>query len=360
MSIATETLKKKMAVDGWLIELEVDGKNIKPDRKDFSGKVVSFYFDSENLRMDGIFEYIGSRLILDFTLENNGSVPLIMGKVYPFTAHNISDWLPGDDIVVLASESHQTPRLVTRLDSPEALRTGKIKLQFFNRTKEQAFQAGFLGFRKQDTEVSYEYDNTRGIRNLKACCNFSGWKLAPGEKVRLETFTLVFGKDPHAQLVEWAELIAKKYSPQFISKPSLGWLGWSWVDCYNGKENHEHATMANLDAINQRLKGYGIDYLWLSIANISGGMPGNWLNWNKDNFPSPPKQLVHKLKEKGFKLGLWCAPFYISSALKELVDEFYDALLKKADGSLVVAAKKMAAWRCWASAGGRLAEDICT
>jgi glycosyl hydrolase family 31 len=341
-SISTKILKNKTAIDNWHVELEVDDKNIRPDRKELTKNKISFYFDNESLKMDGVFEYIDDRLMLNFTLENIGSVAVAVGKVYPFIARNISGWMPEDDIVVLASDSHQTHRVVMKVDSPDVLHVGQIKILFFNRTQTQALQFGFLGFRKCDSNASYEYDLKSGTHNFKAYCDFNGLKLEPGEKIDLETFTLVLGKNPHVQLVEWADLVAKKYSPKFVSEPCIGWLGMSWVDSYNGKENHEDATMANLDATNGRLNGFGVNYLWLSIANIEGGMPGDWLNWNSKNFPTPPKQLVANLEEKGFKLGLWCGPFYISSALTELVSELHDALLKKADGSFVVAVKK---WR---------------
>ena len=340
--ISAETLKSRMAIDRWSVELEANGVNIKPSRKETRNNTISFYFDKNMLRMDGVFEYIDNRLNLNLSLINNSTVPVAVGKVYPFIVRNISGWMPEDDIVVLASEEHQTPRLVMKVDSPDALRSGKIKLQFFNRTKSQALQLGFLGFRKTDTAVSYEYNVKLGAHDFKAYCDFDGWKLNPGKKIDLETFTLALSKDPHAQLVEWAKLIAKKYSPKFISKPSVGWLGWSWVDFYNGDENYEKAAMENIDAINRRLNDLGINFFWLSIGNLAAGMPGDWLNWNNKNFTTPPKQFIANLERKGFKLGLWCAPFYISSALKELVDELYDALLKNDNGSPVVAAKK---WR---------------
>ncbi len=335
-------LKSKTAIDEWHVEIEANGRNVKSSRKEVTGNTVSFYFDHENLKMDGVFKTIDNRLILDFTLKNNGSVPLAMGKVYPFIAQNISDWMSQDDIVVLASDSHQTPRVVMSVDSSDVLRVGQVTLQFFNRTKAKALQFGFLGFRKCDSKASYEYAPEAGIHNFKAYCDFAGWKLEPGKTVDLETFILALGEDPHAQLTEWAELVEKKYSPKFISEPVSGWLGMSWVDFYNGKENAEKGTMANLDAINQRLNNFGVNFLWISIANLMNGMPGDWLNWNNSNFPTPPKQLIANLEAKSFRLGLWCAPFYISSALKELVSELYDALLKHADGSLVVAVEK---WR---------------
>lgn len=275
-------------------------------------------------------EVAAGRLLLHSQLENTGSAPLALGKVWPFWAAE----LPlGERTVFLPGMPTQEQRMVWRIGDPEAVTCSKIKTQYFDPAGPTAIQVGFTSFLRANTEVDHELGAS--VRQIAASADFAGWSLPPGESTPVETFVLLVGTDPHVQLDAWADIVAGRLQPRIWPEPPLGWLGWSWVDGYN-VEQCEEVVLRNCAAINRRLAGFGFGYVWVSIANLPGGHPGAWTGWNERNFPAGPEQLVARLDQLGFKLGLWCGVFWISAALKKEMAELEDALLRNPDGSLFV------------------------
>ncbi len=278
-------------------------------------------------------------LIARSTLTNRSGKPLALGKVFLFDcAGPLGLWDPQDDGVALGLAGKQFLRAVHRLTDPQCPRRSKIKFQFFNRTRREAFQIGFVTFLRANPEVSYEFDNTRGMAAVQAACDFAGWELAPGASTETEQFCLAFGPDPFSQLERWAGLAAARCVPPPAQgeKTPIGYVGGTWVDVTNS-ENYEETVLRNCRAIRRRLSGFGVDYVWISIGNIEGGQPGNWLKWHYGHFPSGPEALSRNLRELGMTWGFWVGYFWISSHLTDLVGEFRDALLKDAQGNLWVA-----------------------
>ncbi|MFA7372381.1 MAG: hypothetical protein WC074_02295 [bacterium] len=272
-------------------------------------------------------------------IRNSGAKPASLGRVNICKAADIVNFgKPEEDIVQLMLPSGQHLRDVQLIKSSDADRESNIKMLLFNRNRQQAMLIGFISFQSMATKVIYDYDNLAGIRNLTAYCDLAGFHLIPGERIETEKFNLAFSTDPYQLLEDWADNVADVYHPKFISKPVLGWIGGAWVRG-NAKESTEAIAIGNVDAVNKRLKGFGFEYCWISIANLEGGNPGDWLAWNRNNLPSGSEQLIKELRRRNFKLGLWCGPFYISSALKRLIKELKakGALLKGSDGELIVA-----------------------
>jgi alpha-galactosidase len=270
-------------------------------------------------------------LSLRSTLENHSGAPITLGRAWPFHAAV----LPlGPVTVFLAGMPGQQERRVRRVTDPGALAASKVKNQYFDPAGPTAIQVGFTSFLRADTEVHHR-GTAAGVGEVAAQADFAGWQLAPGTSTPVETFTLMVGADPHAQLDRWAGIVAAQVQPRKWPATPLGWVGWSWVDGFN-VENFEEVVLRNCAAINRRLAGFGLDYVWVSIGNLPGGQPGAWTGWNTENFPHGPDYLVQRLRELGFKLGLWCGPFWISSHLRAEMRDLEDALLRNPDGSLFV------------------------
>jgi len=94
--------------------------------------------------------------------------------------------------------------------------------------------------------------------------------------------------------------------------------------------------MANLDAVNARLGGFGFKYLWTSMSNFEGSLPGNWTKWNYERLPCGREKFIKALQSKGFLPGFWVGPFYLCSMLKTLMKEFEDAILRTPDGEKMI------------------------
>ena len=285
----------------------------------------------------------GGTIVVASTLHNRSSEPIKLDKAWLLDSPVPTGFAdPGDDLVCLDLTGSISGRLVRTIGAEGTPQTSKIKFQFYNRTHERALQAGFFTFRRADTEAEYDYDPAQGMARLRASCNFAGWELAPGVDTETERFTLAVGDDPNTQLISWADRAAALCGARHWEDAPIGWLGWAWVDPFSADEKYQDVVLRNCQAINERLKGFGVNYVWISIGNIEGGYPGNWLKWSRSCFPDGPQYLSARLREMGIRFGLWCGVFYLSSNLTDELAEYGDALLRDAEGELL---KVQPQWR---------------
>jgi hypothetical protein len=331
---------QRLTVENWRFAIEADGRTcrmrtLQCETHQNGNTRVRIEFENTPVNLEMTFSTDGSeRLTGTGRLTNTGDVPVRLDRVTVLDA----DWpaaLSPADTVCLPLPGHISPRFVYRLTAPDCPADSKIKALYVDRAAGTALLAGFLSFHRTDTVVHHSKAESGVPTGLSATCDFAGWQLGAGKTTALETFVLSAGPDPYALLEAWADDAARLCAPRRWEDVPIGWLGWAWVDAFN-VENYEETMLRNCRAIRRRLPGHPVNYIWLSIGNIQGGMPGNWLEWDKRNLPSGPQGLVAKLRELGFKLGLWCAPFYVCSALENLVAELDDALLRRNGERMVV------------------------
>ena len=88
-------------------------------------------------------------------------------------------------------------------------------------------------------------------------------------------------------------------------------------------------SIANVEFASKHLKQFGLEYIQIDegYQRWHGDWEGN------QRFPHGMKWLAGKIKEHGFKPGLWISPYVISEPT-EVFQKHPDWLLKKADGSL--------------------------
>ncbi|HPK02428.1 MAG TPA: hypothetical protein PLS90_08210 [Candidatus Sumerlaeota bacterium] len=284
-------------------------------------------------------------LLLHSQLTNESNEPIALGKVYPLECPGrVQIGQTDQNVVNLPLPVGQFGRKVGRITDLTTARASKIKFQFYNQDARLAFQVGFITFQRANTEIHYNFDEQNGMRGLRAFCDFDGWKLQPGQSTSAETFILAVGDNPFRQLEHWADLAAAAAPcpPRVWEDAPIGWVGFSWVDPFT-VERYEDVVLRNAEAIEHRLKGFGADYIWVSIGNMEAGIAGDWLSWNERAFPSGCAYLVHRLRQYGLKLGFWVGPFWVGSNLKEILEELgEDALQHKPDGSRNIVCKKYA------------------
>ncbi len=275
----------------------------------------------------------GQRLVVESKLVNNGGDSIRLGKVC---------WVDTDDYCLPNYTPHNVEvlenpyggrayhRQIKRLDDEGCWRCSAHFVQFSMAATKEALQIGFLTFLRTYNFIAYE-------DRLTVASDFVGWELQPHSETTCDVFTVTFGNNPMTQLENWADQAADIVKPQFNHKPAIGWLGWSWVNCLgSATENCEQLLLENAKAIQKKLNGYGIEYAWVSVLNIPGGNPGDYLHWNTTRFPSGNKGVCEKLAEHGLKLGLWVGPYMLSNHLEQKVEEFDDATLRRPDGEKMI------------------------
>lgn len=117
-----------------------------------------------------------------------------------------------------------------------------------------------------------------------------------------------------------------------IPKPKVtkmnGWTSW-----YNYYENiSEDIILSNLEAFSAK-------NLPIDIFQIDDGYEnavGDWLSVKKDKFPSGMQQLAEQIHKKGYKAGIWLAPF-VCETKSEIYTHKKHWLLRDEQGKLVCA-----------------------
>ena len=271
----------------------------------------------------------GASALITGRIRNPGMAPVKLGRcrLVDTGAGGALRLGPSPESAVAFVESGwQGPSRVARLSAMEKPRRSRTLVQIYNPASRKALHLGFISYDRISTVHELAWDKVRGEAGLSAYCDFEGYELPGGATVTLEKLRLAEGSDPYEELETWARLVEEQYKPEIWPKIPAGWVGWSWVDGFN-VERYEDVVLRNARAVRERLHGLDIEYLWVSIGNLEGRQPGAWLRWNYRLFPGGPERLVNELARLGFKLGLWCAPFWLSSGLESELQRLGDALL---------------------------------
>jgi len=331
----------RCTIEDWQLSLEIDGTCLSSAdarllaRDDqgftlaFPARGIEWQITLEEQPGDGA-------LLVSSTLRNRSDRAVKLGKATMLkTDQPVLLGVGHADLVCLSLLKELTPRRIYRLSDPECPRVSKVKTQFSNRADGSALQVGFVTYLRADTEVHHTYDAARGLAGLEAWCDFAAWELGPGQTTATETLILAAGDDPCAQLERWADYVVARHPPRRWEDAPIGWLGWAWVDPMT-VERYEDVVIRNVQAMQRRLGGFGLRYVWVSIGNLADGVPGRWLDWNEQLFPHGPEYLVRRLAEHGIKLGFWCAPFWACAWAEQQLGELQEALLRNQDGSPLV------------------------
>ncbi|MCC6423771.1 MAG: hypothetical protein IT447_09865, partial [Phycisphaerales bacterium] len=330
-------------VAGWKFLLEMDGESVPFEqaevvRESSSPLVLKAIFGKRRVVWRMEMEERPNEVVIRSTIQNTGSKSIKLGKAVLFQA-DIQLGSHGDAVMALLWPSEHARQNVYRLGDSQRPENSKIKAQFYNANRHLAVQAGFLTFQRADTQVDIKPSRSAqgGAEiELSAWCDFAGWMLDAGASTQTEVFHLVVGDNPYFQLEQWARQAGELAGAKIWDEAPIGYLGWSWTDCINGPHSYEEITLEVLDAINAKLAGLGVRYLWTSMTNLEGSLPGNWLKWNDRSIPMGREAFINAVRKKGFIPGFWIGPFYLCSTLLDAMEELEEAILKNPDGSPMV------------------------
>ena len=127
--------------------------------------------------------------------------------------------------------------------------------------------------------------------------------LAGNQHFCLERIMLGNFPDLNVALESYAEYVGKKHGARIPRKTVTGWVDWQ----YYRESKSEKEVLRSVVAM-QKLKkqGFPLDYVI-----IDGGWCNHASEWLAPckKFPSGMKKFSRTLRKKGFKLGLWLAPY---------------------------------------------------
>jgi hypothetical protein len=105
--------------------------------------------------------------------------------------------------------------------------------------------------------------------------------------------------------------------PGRFKKAPTGWSSWY---CYYMSPDEED-LIEETDALAEKLKPYGLDYVQLDAA-YTRGEEANWLEWNKEMYPRGGKWWFDYIREKGLKPGLWVNAYGDNYANPSMADKY--------------------------------------
>jgi alpha-galactosidase len=182
-----------------------------------------------------------------------------------------------------------------------------------------ALLVGFLGANRHFGQV---YANRAG-GSLAAAALLDGYTLRPGQSLETDPLLIMLGA-PGTLLAEYAATLARALRARGSSTPLSGWCSWY----YYFTAVTEADVLANL-----RMLRAGRVTLPLSVVQIDDGYQkavGDWTQAN-EKFPSGMKSLAERIRDAGFRPGLWLAPFTAAESSR-LAREHADWLVQDAAG----------------------------
>ena len=190
---------------------------------------------------------------------------------------------------------------------------------------------GFVTSARQLGEIALEFTDRKEVPKLSACTYTDDFPLHPGEKLLSEELILAYGDDP----CELAETYASLWGDRMKARRSRPFTGWcTWYYFYG--ENTERDVLECV----RKAKELALPLEYILVDDGYQQAIGDWLEVNRDKFPSGMKSLAEKIKDAGFKPGLWIAPFAAAQD-SHLLAEHPDWVLKDKNGEPVLA------WEHW-------------
>ena len=118
--------------------------------------------------------------------------------------------------------------------------------------------------------------------------------------------------------------------PRRFKTAPTGWSSWY---CYYMSPEEED-LVAETDALAEKLKPYGLNYVQLDAA-YTRGEEANWLEWNKEMYPRGGKWWFDYIREKGLIPGLWLNAYGDNYAKPSMADKYPESyFLRDSMGNL--------------------------
>jgi alpha-galactosidase len=164
-----------------------------------------------------------------------------------------------------------------------------------------ALFAGFLGAERWLSQVYA----ARREGAFAAVILLDGYALQPGEELILPALWLALG--PQGELpTAYAEAVAREQGARSSRHVPTGWCSWYFY--YTGvSEDHIVENLTSIRAMGRSLP--------VDLVQIDDGYQsaiGDWLSVNA-TFPHGMAYLAARIREAGFRPGIWLAPFTVAA-----------------------------------------------
>jgi alpha-galactosidase len=212
-------------------------------------------------------------------------------------------WSPASPTLPLALQcAPAPPPIVGPMLSPtEAERTLLPWMTLLHLSGDRRLLAGFISANDQEGVLAIQ-PALVGHR-LTASTYLEGIPLQPNTTVRSETLLLIFDEGERAALGRYAQELATTMEARSWPHIPTGWCSWY----YFFTAVTEADILRNLETISSRR--IPIEYVQLDDGYQM--QIGDWLTLN-ERFPHGMRFLTDAIRLRGYKPGIWLAPFLVS------------------------------------------------
>jgi len=161
-----------------------------------------------------------------------------------------------------------------------------------------------------DIEVRVD-DLEEYITGLALVFDLEGTELAPESVIELPPVMLAEGNDPLAMIELFADEVAEEMSARVPGHVPTGWCSWYYF--------YDRVSEADVVANLEEMVRHGHPAEYVQIDDGYQSSTGDWLTPN-EKFPSGMRALAERVREAGYRPGLWLAPLVLSehsAALRE-------------------------------------------
>lgn len=199
----------------------------------------------------------------------------------------------------------------------------------FDRQYPLAVAIGVLSGRQMFTYFTLNAGRSGNIHLSAVADTRSGRKgvaIPAGENWEADTIIVVPDPSPYKALETYARAVQAHNGIELPEQPAVGWCDWYH---YYGN-NSQETILANLAAIDEKLKGYGVHFIqiddgWQRIKEFAHYAPLNLTYSNSsgapwdenEGFRMGMKALAAEIHRRGYKAGLWIRPFCVMNAAEE-------------------------------------------
>ena len=275
--------------------------------------------------------------IVSLSLRNDGNAPVRIGDIVLFTHREDGE---GEDAATRLAQRcifgfadtlayNYVSRVVSDRHgaSHRTLPMGLI----YNLPARKTFFAAQLTFERNTVVFNSKFAPEDGSLVCLEClvCN-EGHILEAGEEITTDEVALRLSNDggPYAELCRWADAVHAIYRPEL---PEHGFVGLTGGTMISTKAETMSEKIRRQLTMAPSLRKLGLDYFWISIANLKDGLPGNWLVPNDTNFPDGVRTILGEIMAAGLKPGFWINPFYLAEGSKDF-DRMLPYVIRGADG----------------------------
>lgn len=162
--------------------------------------------------------------------------------------------------------------------------------------------AGFISTAEQFSQVWLDRDTA----SLTAVSYADGIEVAPGAALSSERLLVESSASPLASMERYGDALAREMQAVPWPHVTSGWCSWY----YYWQGVTEEAVLANMAFLSWHRKGLPVEYVQIDDGYQAG--IGDWLTPN-EKFPRGMKWIASQIHGRGYKAGIWLAPFMIGA-----------------------------------------------